>query len=168
MLNPVSLPLPHPNVWMHLLGAEFRCYTADISRTFPVSGRFTARQRDLHNAVLALQSEGLSHAAVPGADWAEVQAAVRRLLVEQLADLGLTHGSIDAQLDAGVDRVFMPHGLGHFLGLDVHDVSDVGPVPRRLEPGHVITVEPGDGCLREGTACSLPAPCSSNGPPDLL
>jgi hypothetical protein len=66
-------------------------------------------------------------------------------MLDQMQQLGLvTAGSCEGLLEAGVDRLFMPHGLGHFLGLDVHDVSDVGPVPQQLQEGQVITVEPGE------------------------
>ncbi|KAF6261161.1 peptidase M24, structural domain-containing protein [Scenedesmus sp. NREL 46B-D3] len=123
-------------------GAEFRHYTADITRTFPASGKFTAQQRDIYNLVLSLQQHALARVK-PGVAWAELQQSTRHLLLEQLQQLGIVKGSLAALTEAGIDRVFMPHGLGHFLGLDVHDVSDVGPVPERLEAGHVITVEPG-------------------------
>ncbi|WIA20195.1 hypothetical protein OEZ85_006043 [Tetradesmus obliquus] len=123
-------------------GAEFRHYTADITRTFPASGKFTAQQRDIYDVVLSMQQHALSQIQ-PGASWADIQQSTRQLLLQQLQQLGLVKGSADALTDAGIDRVFMPHGLGHFLGLDVHDVSDVGPVPQRLQAGHVITVEPG-------------------------
>lgn len=80
--------------------------------------------------------------------WADVQRSTRLLMLDQLQQLGLVaSGSCEGLLEAGVDRLFMPHGLGHFLGLDVHDVSDVGPVPQQLQEGQVITVEPG-GVLR--------------------
>ncbi|WIA40480.1 hypothetical protein OEZ86_013836 [Tetradesmus obliquus] len=123
-------------------GAEFRHYTADITRTFPASGKFTAQQRDIYDVVLSMQQHALSQIQ-PGVSWADIQQSTRRLLLQQLQQLGLVKGSTDALTDAGIDRVFMPHGLGHFLGLDVHDVSDVGPVPQRLQAGQVITVEPG-------------------------
>ncbi|KAF8055939.1 hypothetical protein HT031_006578 [Scenedesmus sp. PABB004] len=124
-------------------GAEFRCYTADISRTFPASGTFKAPQRDVYDLVLALQ-EGALRRMRPGVPWADVQAAARAELVDGLAALGLVRGSTEELLEQGIDRVFMPHGLGHHLGLDVHDVSPDGPVPAgRLEAGHVLTVEPG-------------------------
>jgi Xaa-Pro dipeptidase len=83
----------------------------------------------------------------PGVAWADVQRSTRLLMLEQLQQLGLVvQGSVEGLLEAGVDRLFMPHGLGHFLGLDVHDVSDVGPIPQELQEGQVITVEPG-GCV---------------------
>jgi len=123
-------------------GAEFRCYTADISRTFPVGGKFSANQRDLYLAVLAAQEHAIAHMTA-GATLHEVDSGARRVMLGMLADMGLVQGSVDELLDAKVDRVFMPHGLSHHLGLDVHDVSSTGPVAKTFEAGHVVTVEPG-------------------------
>jgi Xaa-Pro aminopeptidase len=72
----------------------------------------------------------------PGVAWADIQQSTRRLLLEQLLQLGLVKGSVDALSEAGIDRVFMPHGLGHFLGLDVHDVSGQGCQQRATALGH--------------------------------
>lgn len=86
----------------------------------------------------------------PGVAWADVQRSTRLLMLEQLQQLELVvQGSVEGLMEAGVDRLFMPHGLGHFLGLDVHDVSDVGPIPQQLQEGQVITVEPGGCCVDE-------------------
>lgn len=104
-------------------GAEYRHYTADITRTFPASGTFTPQQRDIYNLVLRLQQHALDQIK-PGRSWADIQLSTRLLLLEELQQLGLVGGSVEAAVDAGVDKMFMPHGLGHFLGLDVHDVSD--------------------------------------------
>lgn len=104
------------------VGAEYRHYTADITRTFPASGKFTSQQREIYDLVLSLQEHALSQIK-PGVAWADIQASTRQLLLEQLQQLGLIRGSVEAAAAAGVDKVFMPHGLGHFLGLDVHDVS---------------------------------------------
>lgn len=127
-------------------GAEHDAYTADITRTFPAGGTFSPQQRDVYDLVLAMQEHALA-ALRPGLCWADVQASTRRLMLDGLQQLKLVAGSgsvsTDALLDAGVDKLFMPHGLGHHLGLDVHDVSDVGPVPQALEEGHAVTVEPG-------------------------
>lgn len=103
-------------------GAEFRHYTADITRTFPASGTFTPQQRDIYNLVLSLQEHALSLIR-PHVTWDTVQKSTQQLLLEQLQQLGIVRGSVEAAAAAGVHRVFMPHGLGHFLGLDVHDVS---------------------------------------------
>lgn len=131
------------------VGAEHNCYTADITRTFPANGRFTPQQRDIYNLVLYMQQHALD-ALKPGLSWADVQRSTRLLMLQHLQQLGLVvQGSVEGLAEAGVDRLFMPHGLGHFLGLDVHDVSDVGPVPQQLQEGHVVTVEPGGcGCGR--------------------
>ncbi|KAG2494091.1 hypothetical protein HYH03_007730 [Edaphochlamys debaryana] len=133
-------------------GAEWRCYTADISRTFPASGRFEGASRDLYGAVLAAQYAALDVLAAPGeVTLQDADRASRAVLLEGLLGMGLVRreaasGSswIEAALDLKLDRTFMPHGIGHHLGLDVHDVSDTGPVPKGpLRPGTVVTVEPG-------------------------
>ena len=67
----------------------------------------------------------------------------RQLFCQLLLDLGLAKGSVDALFDNNIDKLFMPHALGHFLGMDVHDPSPSGPVPEQLKPGHVVTCEPG-------------------------
>lgn len=124
-------------------GAEYRCFTADISRTFPVSGKFAAAQRDLYSAVLQVQAHAIS-LYQKGKGWKEeVIRPSRQLYCQLLLDLGLAKGSIDALLDNDIDKLFQPHGLGHFLGMDVHDVSPSGPVPEQLQAGHVVTCEPG-------------------------
>ncbi|KAI8473827.1 MAG: peptidase M24, structural domain-containing protein [Monoraphidium minutum] len=124
-------------------GAEFRCYTADITRTFPAGGAFEARRRAVYELALAMQSAALA-AVRPGAEWkADVEAPARRLMLEGLRDMGLVRGDVEAMLQARVDRVFCPHGLGHHLGLDVHDASEDGPVPATLDAGNVVTCEPG-------------------------
>ena len=123
-------------------GAEFRGYTADISRTFPVGESFSPAQRDMYQAVLAAQTHALG-AMQAGAVMSEVEARTRRVLVEHLRDMGLVQGAVEELLQRKVDRVFMPHGISHHLGLDVHDVSSEGQVPKMLQAGHVITCEPG-------------------------
>lgn len=140
--------LTHPST-CHLNpnpGAEHDCYTADITRTFPASGTFTAQQRDIYNLVLHMQQHALD-TLKPGLPWADVQRSTRLLMLDGLQQLGLVvqgdQAFTEGLMEAGVDKLFMPHGLGHFLGLDVHDVSDVGPVPQQLAEGHVVTVEPG-------------------------
>ena len=73
----------------------------------------------------------------------EVVKPSRQLYCQLLLDLGIAKGSVDALLDNNIDKLFMPHALGHFLGMDVHDTSPCGPVPEQLKPGHVVTCEPG-------------------------
>ncbi|PNW86350.1 hypothetical protein CHLRE_02g083065v5 [Chlamydomonas reinhardtii] len=135
-------------------GAEWRCYTADISRTFPASGRFEGAARDLYASVLEAQHRALEVLSAGGGSGVSLQdgdRAARVALLEGLRGMGLLRpeaaggsGWLDAALDLKVDRTFMPHGVGHHLGLDVHDTSDTGPVPKGpLAPGMVVTVEPG-------------------------
>mmetsp|Transcript_3905 Transcript_3905/g.10045 ORF Transcript_3905/g.10045 Transcript_3905/m.10045 type:complete len:512 (+) Transcript_3905:183-1718(+) len=134
--------MPHDVVLMDA-GSEFRCYTADITRTSPSSGRFTAEMADVYDAVLAVQELALQQIG-PGASWADITMQCRSLLAQHLLDMNFAKGSVDALLDMEVDKLFMPHGLGHFLGLDVHDVDGSGnPIPKTLQPGHVVTCEPG-------------------------
>ncbi len=135
-------------------GAEYRGYTADVTRTFPVSGRFTQRQGDVYSIVLEAQERCIDFARAGNTsmDW---QRLAERCLAEGLRDLGLLKGGLDELLQSEAVRVFFPHGIGHTLGLDVHDAQG-GPARRlrktravrirfraRLEPGFVITVEPG-------------------------
>ncbi|GLI59795.1 hypothetical protein VaNZ11_001760 [Volvox africanus] len=138
-------------------GAEWRCYTADISRTFPALGRFEGAARDLYGTVLAAQYAALATLATPppsgtgnGASLQDADRAARVVLLEGLREMGLVRSDagggswLEAALEVKLDRVFMPHGIGHHLGLDVHDVSETGPVPKGpVQPGHVLTVEPG-------------------------
>jgi Xaa-Pro aminopeptidase len=135
-------------------GAECRGYTADVTRTFPVSGRFTRRQRDVYEVVLEAQNRVIDHARA-GRTSMELQVLAEKVLAEGLRSLGFLKGSTDELLETEAIRVFFPHGIGHTLGLDVHDVQGGKkrrlPKPRagklrfraRLEPGFVITVEPG-------------------------
>jgi len=135
-------------------GAECHGYTADVTRTFPVSGRFTVRQREVYEIVLAAQERCID-AARAGRTSLDLQRLSEEVLAEGLRGLRLLKGSVDELVETEAVRVFYPHGIGHSLGLDVHDV-DGGkrrqlPRPRvakvrfraRLEPGFVITIEPG-------------------------
>ena len=110
-------------------GAEYRGYTADVTRTFPVSGRFTSRQRDVYSIVLEAQERCIDFARAGNTsmDW---QRLAERRLAEGLRDLGLLKGSLDELLESEAVRVFFPHGIGHTLGLDVHDAQ--GGRRRRL------------------------------------
>jgi Xaa-Pro aminopeptidase len=136
-------------------GAEYRGYTADVTRTFPVSGTFGARQRDLYEIVLTAQERCIDYARA-GNTTMDLQRLSERVLAEGLRGLGLLRGSVEELVETEAVRVFYPHGIGHALGLDVHDVQ--GGTKRRLrlrrssgklrfrarlEPGFVITVEPG-------------------------
>ena len=122
-------------------------YTADITRTLPVSGHFTPAQRQVYQAVLDAQSAGIA-AARPGAKFADVHAAATRVVAEKLAQWGILPVAVEQTLsqDGGEFRRWMVHGTSHHLGIDVHDCAQARRELYRggeLKPGMVITVEPG-------------------------
>jgi Xaa-Pro aminopeptidase len=125
-------------------GCEYDHYTADITRTWPASGRFTAPQRRVYEAVLATQKSAIAMAK-PGATIAEIHDHCVKQLTEAMLQLGLLTGTVDERVtDLGYRKYYM-HGTSHWLGLDVHDVGAYtrDGKPRPLAPGMVITVEPG-------------------------
>ena len=119
-------------------------YNGDITRTFPVNGRFSAEQRELYSLVLAAQ-EAAVETVHPGGTAEQVHATALRVLVDGLVDLGLLLGDVDGLIEQGAYRHLYMHRTGHWLGLDVHDVGAyrLGDHPAPLEPGMVLTVEPG-------------------------
>jgi len=119
-------------------------YNGDITRTFPINGRFSAEQRTLYELVLAAQEKAIATVR-PEADAEQVHGAALRVLVEGLVDLGLLVGDVDGLIEQGAYRHLYMHRTGHWLGLDVHDVGAyrLGEHPQPLEPGMVLTVEPG-------------------------
>jgi Xaa-Pro aminopeptidase len=152
-------------------------YASDITRTWPVSGRFSPRQRDVYAAVLAANEASIEIVA-PGVRYRDVHLASARVLAQALVDWGLLRGDVDGLVERGAHAVFFPHGVGHLLGLDVHDLELFGDtalypsdrprseqfglgylrLDRDLEPGMVVTIEPGlywapailrDAALRE-------------------
>ena len=125
-------------------GAEYRNYAADITRTFPVNGRFTKEQRALHDLVGAAQAAALA-CARPGVAFAALHETVVEVLGEGLLRLGLLKGSLEKCIAGEHYRQFYRHKSGHWLGLDVHDVGDyrIDGESRLLEPGMVLTIEPG-------------------------
>jgi Xaa-Pro aminopeptidase len=125
-------------------GAEYRGYASDITRTFPVSGRFTKEQRALHDLVGAAQAAALAQAR-PGVAYGDGHTAAVETLTEGLLRLGLLKGSLEKNISAGSFKRFYRHKTGHWLGLDVHDVGEyrIDGESRVLEPGMVFTVEPG-------------------------
>lgn len=125
-------------------GAEYRGYAADITRTFPVTGRFSKEQRALHDLVGAAQAAALAHAR-PGAAYEAGHHAAVETLTEGLLELGLLKGKLEKNIAEGHYRRFYRHKTGHWLGLDVHDVGDyrIDGESRQLEPGMVFTIEPG-------------------------
>ena len=125
-------------------GCEFRGYASDVTRTLPVSGRFSRRQRALYDIVLEAQQAALA-AIRPGADWNAPHDASVAVITAGLVDLGLLRGRPQDLVEQGAYRQMYMHRVGHWLGLDVHDVGDyrTGGQWRQLEPGMVMTVEPG-------------------------
>ncbi|MEQ8330176.1 MAG: aminopeptidase P N-terminal domain-containing protein [Longimicrobiales bacterium] len=125
-------------------GAEVGLYHGDVTRTAPASGRFTAEQRALHDLVDAARAAGVA-AAVPGATVGSVHDAAVAVLVEGLVELGVLTGSPDTLIESEAYKAFFPHNTSHWLGLDVHDPGDYARdgSSRVLEPGMVLTVEPG-------------------------
>ncbi len=125
-------------------GGEYDLYTADVTRTFPVSGAFTKAQRAAYEVVLAAQIEGIA-AVRPGATVDGIHELVVRRLAEGMVELGLLQGSPDERVADGSIRKYYMHRTSHWLGMDVHDVGAyyVGGKSRALEPGMVLTVEPG-------------------------
>lgn len=138
-------------------------YAGDITRTFPVDTRFTSRQKDIYQLVLQAEMTAIE-AIQPGVPYRDIHLKTALLLAEGLRDLGLMKGDMQAAVTEGAHALFFPHGLGHMLGLDVHDMEDLGEdyvgytdtlkrspqfglrslrLGRALEPGFVLTVEPG-------------------------
>lgn len=126
-------------------GAEYEMYAGDISRTFPINGRFTSAQRDVYDIVLAVNQASIA-STVKQANWQTISTAAIQMLTQGLIDLGILHGSLEQNIEAQTYRRFYMHGLGHWLGLDVHDVGgrfDNQEQPILLQPGMVTTIEPG-------------------------
>ncbi len=140
------------------MGAEYHCYASDITCSFPASGTFTTDQRMVFEAVQAMQFAVLD-ALRPGVAWTDMHALAYRVGCEHLIQGGLLLGSVETLMEKNVMSFFMPHGLGHFMGKDVHDCGGYPPAlglardaragykslrtVRVMEPGMVITVEPG-------------------------
>ena len=125
-------------------GCEIDCYASDITRTFPVSGRFSPEQKAIYELVLKAQAAAFAEIA-PGKHWNHAHEATVRVITEGLVELGLLKGEVQALIDSEAYRAFYMHRAGHWLGMDVHDVGEykVGGEWRVLEPGMALTVEPG-------------------------
>lgn len=138
-------------------------YAADITRTFPVSGQFTEKQRDIYEIVLKSQVEAIQ-AVKPGQNNKDIHLQTARVITEGLQNLGIMKGNLEDAVQMGAHALFFPHGLGHMLGLDVHDMENLGEdkvgynnevkrseqfglaalrFAKKLQPGYVITIEPG-------------------------
>jgi Xaa-Pro aminopeptidase len=125
-------------------GCELEGYASDITRTFPVNGRFSAAQKDLYELVLAAQEAAIA-AVKPAAHWNLPHEAALKVLAQGFVDFGLCVGTVDSVIESGDYRRFYMHRTGHWLGMDVHDVGEYKQAGewRDLEPGMVLTVEPG-------------------------
>ncbi|WP_111641401.1 Xaa-Pro aminopeptidase [Marinimicrobium alkaliphilum] len=139
-----SAPLKDGDLVLIDAGCELNGYAADITRTFPVSGRFSPEQRALYEVVYGAQQAAFD-TLKPGNHWNAPHEASVRAITEGLVALGLLEGEVDALIEAEAYRPFYMHRIGHWLGMDVHDVGDykIGGQWRVLEPGMVMTVEPG-------------------------
>jgi Xaa-Pro aminopeptidase len=125
-------------------GAEYDGYASDITRTFPVNGKFAPEQRDLYEVVLGAQAAAFDKAR-PGNQWEDVHQAAVRAATEGMVDLGILKGGVDEAIESESYKEFYVHKTGHWLGLDVHDVGEytIDGHSRELEPGMVLTIEPG-------------------------
>ncbi|XP_050040083.1 xaa-Pro dipeptidase [Dermacentor andersoni] len=154
---PNDSPVADGDMCLFDMGCEYYCYTSDITCSFPANGRFTADQRGVYEAVLAA-SRAVLDAIRPGVSWPDMHRLAERRMLEALRSMGVLRGDVDAMMEARLGATFMPHGLGHFMGLDVHDVGGYlsADPPRPTEPGlrslrtartlqrgMVLTVEPG-------------------------
>lgn len=138
-------------------------YASDITRTFPVDKHFTQQQKDIYNIVLKAEMDAIE-ALKPGVPFKDIHLLAARIIADGLQQLGLMKGDVDEAVQAGAHALFFPHGLGHMIGLDVHDMEGLGEnyvgydetverstqfglkslrLAKKLEPGFVLTVEPG-------------------------
>ncbi|KAF0294986.1 Xaa-Pro dipeptidase [Amphibalanus amphitrite] len=139
------------------MGAEYYCYTSDITCSFPANGKFTDKQKTIYNLVLKA-TRAVMAAIKPGVSWVDMHRLANRVTLEELKEAGILRGNVDDMMEANLGATFQPHGLGHFLGCDVHDVGGYlsGHPSRRSEPGlrnlrtartlqagMVLTTEPG-------------------------
>ena len=139
-----NAPLRDGDLLLIDAGAEYQCYASDITRTFPVNGKFSPEQRALYDVVLAAQRAAIAEVR-PGKPFGAYHDAAVRVICAGLIKLGLLKGSVAKNIREQTYRKFYMHKTGHWLGLDVHDVGDyrVDGEFRELEPGMVVTVEPG-------------------------
>jgi len=125
-------------------GGEYDYYAADITRTYPVSGRFSGEQKAIYELVLAAQ-EAVIAAVCPGMRWEVMQQTVVSIITQGLCDLGILQGAVSGLIEQAAYKPFYMHGSGHWLGLDVHDYGayTIGKHSRKLAAGMAFTVEPG-------------------------
>lgn len=162
--NPSLRPLESGRLLLVDAGAEtVNNYCSDNTRTMPISGRFTTMQRDIYSIVEACHDLVIERAR-PGMKWLDMHLDVCRLMTSRLIDLGLMKGNVEDAVQAGAHAMFLQHGLGHMMGMDVHDMEGLGQIyvgfddevrpstqfgtnclrcGRRLQPGFILTDEPG-------------------------
>ena len=162
--NPSDAPLEDGRLVLCDAGCELNDYCSDNTRTMPVNGKFTQRQLEIYSIVETCHDYVLE-VAKPGVKYADVHFAVCRLMTDRLKELGLMKGDTIEAVRAGAHAMFLPHGLGHMMGMDVHDMEGLGQIyvgfdeetrpnldqfgtnclrmGRKLEPGFVVTDEPG-------------------------
>ncbi len=162
--NPSDAPLEDGRLVLCDAGCELNDYCSDNTRTMPVNGKFTQRQLEIYSIVETCHDYVLE-VAKPGVKYADVHFAVCRLMTDRLKELGLMKGDTVEAVRAGAHAMFLPHGLGHMMGMDVHDMEGLGQIyvgfdeetrpnldqfgtnclrmGRKLEPGFVVTDEPG-------------------------
>ncbi|KAI6216647.1 Aminopeptidase P domain protein [Aphelenchoides fujianensis] len=139
------------------MGPEYNCYASDVTCSFPSNGKFTDKQKTIYNAVWAARN-AVFEQAKPGVRWTDMHQLAEKTILTHLRDAQLVQGDVDEMLKKRIGAIFMPHGLGHFMGLDVHDCGGYlgDATPRSTEPGlkslrttrtlqerMVITIEPG-------------------------
>jgi Xaa-Pro aminopeptidase len=139
-----NAPLTDGDLVLVDAGCEYEMYASDITRTFPVNGRFSAPQRELYEIVLAANAAATAK-VVAGNHWNDPHEAAVKEVTRGLKEVGLLKGRLPALLKGAAYREFFMHRTGHWLGMDVHDVGDykVAEQWRMLEPGMVLTIEPG-------------------------
>jgi len=152
------------NLLVNDSGAETKLhYASDITRTLPVGGKFTQKQKEIYEIVLKAEMQAIEEVK-PDVYNKDIHLIAARIIVDGLKDIGLMHGDTDEALNVGAHSLFFPHGLGHMMGLDVHDMEGLGEnfvgydeettrsqqfglsylrLAKRLKPGYVFTIEPG-------------------------
>ena len=134
--NPSDAKLEAGRLALCDAGCELDDYCSDNTRTMPVSGKFTQRQLEIYSIVEACHDYVLE-VAKPGVKYADVHFAVCRLMTERLKELGLMKGDVEEAVAAGAHAMFLPHGLGHMMGMDVHDMEGLGQIYPGI--GHMVT-----------------------------
>ncbi len=139
-----NMPLKDNELILIDAGSQVDNYASDVTRTFPINGKFTPAQKSLYEIVLKSQKDCIA-ACKPGANWQETQLIAFRSIAQGLIDIGLIKTSLDEAIEKNLHKHFCPHSISHWIGLDVHDAGvyavDGKPVP--FQPGMYFSVEPG-------------------------